>query len=47
MMGVYIARTMGNMQRPDEAAVQSVLLLLVASAVGALYIITMARGSRA
>jgi putative spermidine/putrescine transport system permease protein len=46
MMGVYIARTMGNLQRPDEAAVQSVLLLLVASVVGALYIVTMARGTR-
>lgn len=47
MMGVYIARTLGNLQRPDEAAVQSVLLLLVASVVGVIYIITMARGSRA
>ncbi|MGL4238565.1 ABC transporter permease [Tabrizicola sp.] len=47
MMGVYIARTMGNLQRPDEAAVQSVLLLAVAAVVGVIYIVTMARGARA
>ncbi len=47
MMGVYIARTMGNLQRPDEAAVQAVILLAVASVAGLIYIATMARGERA
>jgi putative spermidine/putrescine transport system permease protein len=46
MMGVYIARTMGNLQRPDEAAVQAVILLAVASVMGLIYIATMARGER-
>jgi putative spermidine/putrescine transport system permease protein len=43
MMGVYIARTLGNLQRPAEAAIQSVLLLLMASAVGVIYVAVMAR----
>ncbi|NJM83808.1 MAG: ABC transporter permease subunit [Tabrizicola sp.] len=46
MMGVYIARTMGNLQRPDEAAVQAVILLAIASVVGLIYIATMARAGR-
>lgn len=46
MMGVFIARTLGNLQRPAEAQVQSVLLLAAASVVGALYIAVMARGTR-
>ncbi len=46
MMGVYIARTMGNLQRPDEAAVQAVILLAAASVVGLVYIATMASGER-
>jgi len=44
MMGPYIARTMGNLQRPDEAQVQSVILLILASVAGVVYVITMARG---
>jgi ABC-type spermidine/putrescine transport system permease subunit I len=46
MMGVYIVRTLGNLQRPDEAAVQSVILLVAAAVVGAVYVATMARADR-
>lgn len=44
MMGPYIARTMGNLQRPDDAQVQSVILLVLASVAGVIYVVSMARG---
>lgn len=46
MMGVFMQRTLGNLQRPDEAQVQAVILLAVSSVVGGLYILTMLRGQR-
>ena len=43
MMGVFMQRTMTNLQRPAEAQVQAVILLAVSSVVGLLYIATMLR----
>ncbi len=43
MMGVFMQRTLGNLRRPDEAEVQAVILMAIASAVGAFYIATMLR----
>ena len=41
MMGVYMQRTLGNLQDPDGAQVQAVVLMAIASVVGGLYIATM------
>lgn len=46
MMGVFMQRTLGSLLRPDEAQVQAVILLAVASIVGGLYIATMIRGQK-
>lgn len=43
MMSVFIQRTLGNLRRPAEAEVQAVVLMAIASVVGALYIVTMLR----
>lgn len=43
MMGVFMQRTLGNLNRPAEAEVQAVVLMAMASVVGALYIVTMIR----
>jgi ABC-type spermidine/putrescine transport system permease subunit I len=44
MMGVFMQRTLGNLQRPDEAQVQAVILMVLSSIVGGFYIATMLRG---
>ena len=44
MMGVFMQRTLGNLQRPDEAQVQAVMLMVLSSIVGGFYIATMLRG---
>lgn len=43
MMSVFMQRTFGNLQKPQEAQVQAVILLAIASAAGAIYIATMLR----
>jgi putative spermidine/putrescine transport system permease protein len=43
MMGVFMQRTLGNLRRPEEAEVQAVILMAIASVVGAIYIATMLR----
>jgi len=43
MLGVFMQRTLGNLQRPAEAQVQAVILMAIASVVGAFYIATMLR----
>ena len=43
MLGVFMQRTLGNLHRPEDAEVQAVVLMLISSVVGALYIATMLR----
>lgn len=44
MMGVYMQRTLGNLQDPEGAQVQAVVLMAIASVVGGFYIATMLKG---
>jgi len=44
MMGVFMQRTLGNLQDPDGAQVQAVVLMAIASVVGGFYIATMLKG---
>jgi putative spermidine/putrescine transport system permease protein len=46
MMGVFMQRTLSNLQDAKGAQVQAVILLLMSSVVGGLYIATMLRGQR-
>lgn len=46
MMGVFMQRTWSNLQDAKGAQVQAVILLLMSSVVGGLYIATMLRGQR-
>lgn len=46
MLGVFMQRTLGDLQNPEAAQVQAVVLMGFAGVVGALYILTMARGAR-
>ena len=43
MLGVFMQRTLTNLQRPAEAQVQAVILMAIASVVGCFYIATMLR----
>lgn len=47
MMGVYMQRTLGNLQDPDSAQVQAVVLMAIASVVGGFYIATMLKSQGA
>ena len=46
MLGVFMGRTIGDLQNPEAAQVQAVVLMVCAGAVGALYIMTMVRGDK-
>jgi ABC-type spermidine/putrescine transport system permease subunit I len=46
MMGVYMQRTLSDLQRPDEAQVQAVVLMVIAGVVGSFYILTMMRSAK-
>lgn len=46
MLGVFMQRTLGDLQDPKAAQVQAVILMLFAGAVGGLYILTMIRGAK-
>lgn len=43
MLGVFMARTVGDLQDPAAAAIQAVVLMTCAGVVGALYIATLVR----
>lgn len=47
MMGVFMQRTLGNLHDIDAAQVQAVVLMVIASVVGAFYIATMLKSDRA
>jgi ABC-type spermidine/putrescine transport system permease subunit I len=46
MLGVFMQRTLGNLQNPSAAEVQAVVLMVLAGVVGSLYILTMIRSAR-
>jgi ABC-type spermidine/putrescine transport system permease subunit I len=46
MMGVFMQRTFGNLQDPDAAQVQAVVLIVLAGTVGSFYVLSMVRGAR-
>ena len=46
MLGVFMQRTLGNLRRPEEAQVQAVMLMLMASVVSGFYIATMLQSER-
>lgn len=46
MMGVFMQRTLGDLQDPEAAQVQAVVLMVCAGVVGSVYILTMVKGAR-
>lgn len=46
MLGVFMQRTLGDLQDPRAAEVQAVVLMVLAGTVGSFYILTMIRGAR-
>ena len=46
MMGVFMQRTLGNLQDPDGAQVQAVVLIVMAGVVGAFYVMSMTKAPK-
>lgn len=46
MMGVFMQRTLGDLQDPDGAQVQAVVLMVIAGVVGALYVFSMTKAPK-
>jgi ABC-type spermidine/putrescine transport system permease subunit I len=46
MLGVFMQRTLSNLRRPEEAQVQAVIMIIMASVVSGFYIFTMLRSER-